>query len=82
MDTTNAAAPEPVAGTLKPRVLRIRDVARLVGLAPSTLYQFMREGRFPRADVRYPGSNVALWSTAKVEAWLDKQIEASSNDAA
>ena len=65
--------PRLIAG-LKPRVMRIKQVAEYVGLAVSTIYQLQRQGRFPKPSACYPGMRVALYRVEDVEAWLDKQI--------
>ena len=70
MEVNQTPRVEPVAG-IKPRVLRIKEVSKLVGLAVSTIYQLQREGRFPRPNVRYPGMRVALYRVADIEAWID-----------
>ena len=60
--------------TPTPRVLRIRAVSALVGLAPSTIYEYMRKGKFPRPDAKYPGVRTALWRASTVERWLDEML--------
>ena len=81
MEATTEPHVEGVAG-IRPRVLRIREVSKLVGLAVSTIYQWQREGRFPRASVRYPGCRTALYRVEEIERWLDEHVGRDSDAAA
>ena len=49
------------------RFMRINDVSMSVGLASSTLFQFVRKGQFPKPHKR--GSRFAFWTEAEVLAW-------------
>lgn len=73
MSETQLRETERIAG-VRPRVLRVRDVCRLVCVAKPTLYKMMAAGRFPRPDASYPGMRVALWRVTTVEAWLDRHV--------
>jgi prophage regulatory protein len=50
------------------KVLRLPGVLAAVGLKKSTVYKWIREGRFP-APVRL-GENSVGWREADIEAWL------------
>ena len=62
------------------RLIRRPAVEELTGLAKSTIYQMMHEGRFPRA-VRLGGRAVA-WPESEVHNWLQEKIaeREASND--
>lgn len=55
---------------------RLREVVQLVGVAQSTLYQWQREGKFPRPDLR-PSRRLCLYSAAQVQQWLSDQQAAT-----
>lgn len=50
------------------RRLRLPEVLRLTGLAPSTLYRYMDRGEFPRPDQL--GSNTVGWKQSDINEWL------------
>jgi prophage regulatory protein len=54
------------------RFIRRQAVEELTGLAKSTIYQMMREGRFPRA-VKLGGRAVA-WPECEIHNWLEEKI--------
>jgi len=53
--------------------LRARDVAELIGLSSSRIYQLIAVGKFPK-QTRCPGGNYfggsAVWSKSEVEQWI------------
>jgi prophage regulatory protein len=51
------------------RLLRIAEVAAKVALRQSTLFEMVRDGRFP-APVRL-SSRASRWSEAEIDAWID-----------
>jgi prophage regulatory protein len=54
------------------RILRIRDVRQKTGMPISTIYAWMREGRFP-VPVRL-GPKVVGWPEHELEVWLQGKI--------
>jgi len=56
-------------------ILRRKAVEARCGLSRSTLYDYIRAGRFP-APVRV-GSRAVGWVATEVDAWLATQIERS-----
>ena len=50
------------------QIIRVREVMRMTGLARSTIYRWIADGRFP-APVRL-GSHSVGWRMAEVEHWL------------
>nr|WP_234002428.1 AlpA family transcriptional regulator [Erythrobacter sp. AP23] len=55
------------------RLIRLPEVMNRVGLKRSTIYQRMRDGRFPRA--RSLGLKCAVWVEAEIEDWI-RSVEA------
>ena len=70
------AAPEtPATGgqaTRAPprRFLRMRAVQEITGLPPSTVYQLMNEGRFPKS-IPLGGGKMRGWLEEEIETWMD-----------
>lgn len=54
--------------TTTPRLIRLKEVQRLTGLARSTIYAKMAEGTFPKRRKVTP--TIAVWSEAEVLAWI------------
>jgi prophage regulatory protein len=55
-------------------ILRLPDVKRRTGLGRSTIYEAMRENRFPHS-IRLSARCVG-WSASSIEAWIRDRIEA------
>lgn len=60
------------------RVLRIKQVVELTGLARATVYKYIQERAFPR-PISLVGASVG-WLEAEVEFWLASCAEASSDE--
>jgi len=58
-------------------IMRLPEVRRTTGLSRSTLYMRIAEGKFPR-PINLGGRAVG-WLQSEVEAWLERQVEASRN---
>lgn len=56
-------------------ILRRRQVEARVGLSRSTLYSYIKDGRFP-APIRL-GNRAVGWLEAEVLDWLRQRIEAT-----
>jgi predicted DNA-binding transcriptional regulator AlpA len=76
-DDENLAAPdtrrEPTQVNPPPALLTKRDVLALIGVSYSTLFAWMRSGRFPLPLVLGPPgsrSSKIAWSTAEVRDWI------------
>lgn len=54
------------------RLLRVREICQVSGLARSTLYGEMRRGRFP-APVRISRRSVA-WRSTDIDEWLKSRV--------
>ncbi|SJZ62442.1 transcriptional regulator, AlpA family [Trichlorobacter thiogenes] len=56
---------------------RLKEVIQLTGAGQSTLYQWQREGRFPRPDLR-PSKRLCLYSRELLERWFEDQKKAAA----
>jgi len=56
--------------------LRAKDAARYIGIATSTFWCWVQQGKLPQADLRM-GARVTLWK----KETLDKALVAFGNDA-
>lgn len=55
------------------RLIRLKEVMRLTGLARSTVYKVMKEGRFPES-VGLGGKAVA-WVESEVQEWILARLQ-------
>jgi prophage regulatory protein len=60
------------ANSSRPTFLRLRQVLSRTGLSRSTLYAYVREGRFP-APVSISERCVA-WVEAEIDRWISDRI--------
>lgn len=58
-------------------VLRRRDVQVRTGLAPSSLYQLIQSGQFPK-PIQLSERRVG-WLASEVEAWIKARVEARAS---
>lgn len=84
MTTTNCGAPGahdtrdgdvPVVHGGDERLLRIRDVASVVGLSGSQIYALVQGGKFPRPVSL--GPHCSRWVGSEVQTWLRMRIAAA-----
>ncbi|MCG5031867.1 AlpA family phage regulatory protein [Mesosutterella sp. OilRF-GAM-744-9] len=61
--------------TQEPKLLtvRMKDLSAAIGLSPSTIFQYVHDGKFPKPIKINP--RVSLWKWSEVEAWLDQQAK-------
>jgi predicted DNA-binding transcriptional regulator AlpA len=55
-------------------LLRIDDIAEMVGIARRTLFRLISQGAFPKAD-KAIGKKIRLWKPETVAAWIDGRAE-------
>ena len=55
------------------KLIRIKDVMERTGLARSTVYKYISEGRFPR-PIKL-GSRAVAWVESEIESWIQNSIE-------
>lgn len=51
-----------------PRLLRIKDVAQIMGIAPWRLYDLVRQGELPHIRI---GKTIRI-SEAAIQGWIEK----------
>jgi len=56
------------------RLVRMRELQRLVGLARSTIHRLVAQGRFPQ-PVHPLGNKVAAWRMSEVSAWISDRCD-------
>ncbi len=54
------------------RLIRIKEVMYRTGLARSTIYKFMKLGKFPK---QVPIGGIASWNEVEVDDWICQKIE-------
>ena len=74
-------APSSSAERLAPqsdRLLRMKEVQKIVGLSRSTIYALLAEGKFPRARRLTPAT--VAWRYSELLAWIDSRPAADSGE--
>ena len=61
------------------RLIKLKEVMHMTGLARPTIYKFIKAGEFPK-QVSLGGRAVA-WVEAEVEEWVLEKIEARDAEA-
>lgn len=61
----------------EPSILRRKQVQIRTGLARSTIYQYMKDGLFPK-PVQL-GPRAVGWIEAEVTAWITERIQSAKN---
>ena len=57
------------APDIEQRLVRMREVAKLVGLGPSTVYRLISQHRFP-APIHPLGNRISAWRYSEVAQWI------------
>ena len=65
---------------METNLLRLPDVRRATGLARSTIYALVADGRFP-APIKL-GERATAWVSGEVEDWIKQRIVESRKAAA
>lgn len=63
----------PTQAPARPRLIRRKEVLSRIGLGQTSLYQLIRDGKFP-APIPVSVQAVA-WLEAEVDAWIQQRIE-------
>ena len=50
--------------------LRIKDVMKMTGIAKSTIWLWVSEGKFPKPIKLSP--RITVWDSDKIEEWMSK----------
>lgn len=57
--------------------VRLPQVKKMTGLGRSTIYEYMREGRFPLPVDLSGNGRVKAWIDEEVQQWMEKRISVS-----
>lgn len=55
-------------------IWRFNTVKARTGLSRTTIYDLMKDGRFPKAR-RIAGAHAVGWDSLEVEAWIAEQLD-------
>jgi prophage regulatory protein len=58
------------------RILRLKQVAAMVGLAKTSIYRKIQEGTFP-SPIKLGGARASGWLSTEVVAWIEYQVRRS-----
>ena len=61
---------------MQDRLMRRREVEKILGISRSSIYRLMQEGRFPR-PIRI-GTAAVRWRASDITAWLESRPVATS----
>lgn len=62
------------------RLLKVSEVARMVGMGVSTIYQHVAAGTFPKPLKL--GPQASRWLRSEVQAWVEKRVSERESEAA
>lgn len=55
------------------RILRLPEVMHLTGYGRSSIYNFIKEGTFPKA--KKIGPRAVGWNSNQIQIWIDARLE-------
>jgi prophage regulatory protein len=55
------------------RILRLKQVAQIVGIGRSSIYRKVQEGTFP-SPIKLGSARASGWISGEVYGWIDEQI--------
>lgn len=64
--TTADQSPQPL------RLIRLPEVKRRTGMSTSTIYRWMKSGKFPRS---HSLGYISAWSEAEIDAWIKAALK-------
>ena len=68
-----AATTDDVGARDNARMLRLKQVAAIVGLGRSSIYRKVQEGTFP-SPIKLGSARASGWISTEVYDWIDEQI--------
>ncbi len=61
------------------KLIRIKDVMDRTGLARSTIYKYISEGKFPK-PIKL-GTRAVAWVETEIDGWIQASIEERNEEA-
>jgi prophage regulatory protein len=58
------------------QILRITDVMVRTGLARSTIYLRIQQGKFPK-PIPLGSNHVVGWLSSEIDSWIDQQVRSA-----
>ncbi|WP_246855924.1 helix-turn-helix transcriptional regulator [Vibrio crassostreae] len=58
--------------TMNIRLIRLKEVMHVTGLARATIYKYMNEGTFPKSVSL--GGRATAWEISEIEEWVLERI--------
>tara|TARA_B100000780_G_scaffold109088_1_gene76278 strand:- start:222 stop:443 length:222 start_codon:yes stop_codon:yes gene_type:complete len=62
------------------RILRMQDLPDRIGFRPSTIYELIAKGKFPRPFKLMPGGRAAGWLEATIDDWIADREQFTQNE--
>ena len=62
------------------RILRMQDLPDGIGFRPSTIYELIAKGKFPRPFKLMSGGRAAGWLEATIDDWIASRNDDSQNN--
>lgn len=63
------------------RILRMRENSKKVGLGPSSIYDLVSKGLFPKPFQLVPGGRAVGWLEDDIDQWILERKSASEKEA-
>jgi prophage regulatory protein len=67
------------AAPVVPRLIRRTEVEKKTGLTRATLYDLVKQGKFP-AQLNLTGTRCVAWDESAVDRWILDQLRANASD--
>lgn len=64
--------PYPPAARIRPQLLKVPEVAEILGVKPRTVYEMVAQERIPYR--KPPGSNILRFDLEEIVAWTKARI--------
>ncbi len=61
------------------RILRLKDVTKLVSLSRSAILERVKNGKFPK-PFSLGGQRAKGWTSEQIETWIEEQANQSKDD--
>ena len=62
------------------KFLRLSEVKRKTSLSKTTIYDWIKKGKFPK--MIHLGERCSVWTESSINEWMERQVEASQKNSA